>query len=203
MLTDYLLAIFTLVLSGRLFQVNEAKRQKSVQLWNFAFIATAIAALLGGTSHGFTLHLSEFATAAIWKGTIYSIGFASFFMLSGTIIASVTNPLRRWLLALAVLKLLIYALWMFTHDDFKYVIFDYVPAMVGVILLQAHAFRKRRARGAYWIIAGVLVSFAAAGVQMSGFTVHQHFNHNDIYHVIQMGAMYLLYRGAALLQDLP
>jgi hypothetical protein len=50
-------------------------------------------------------------------------------------------------------------------------------------------------------VAGVMVSFAAAGVQQSGFALHQHFNHNDLYHVIQMAGVYLLYRGGRLLRS--
>ncbi|NIR48750.1 hypothetical protein GWN42_16695 [candidate division KSB1 bacterium] len=201
MLTDYLLAFVILVLSGRLFGLNQTERQRSIQLWNFGFVATALAALLGGTSHGFALYLNAFTKAAIWKGTVYAIGFASFFLLAGTIIASVNHPLRRWLLLFTTMKLLIYAGWMLTHDDFSYVIYDYVPSMVGVILLQFYAYVKRRNRSAVWLISGVLVSFASAGIQMSGFGLHEHFNHNDLYHVVQMGAMYLLYRGIRLLRD--
>jgi hypothetical protein len=46
---------------------------------------------------------------------------------------------------------------------------------------------------------GMVVSFLAAGVQMSGMTLHRHFNHNDLYHVIQMAGFYLLYRGGGML----
>ena len=31
--------------------------------------------------------------------------------------------------------------------------------------------------------------------------LHRHFNHNDLYHVIQIVALYLFYRGGALLVD--
>ncbi|MFQ6115654.1 MAG: hypothetical protein ACE5NG_16460, partial [bacterium] len=119
----------------------------------------------------------------------------------GTIIASVLPELSRWLLAATVLKFVVYAVWMVTHNDFRYVIFDYVPAMLGVIVLQLYAFIDRKDRSVGWIVAGVLVSFAAAGIQQSGFTIHVHFNYNDLYHLIQMGAMFLLYKGACVLRD--
>jgi hypothetical protein len=32
-------------------------------------------------------------------------------------------------------------------------------------------------------------------VQMSGFALHRHFNHNDLYHVIQIVALWLLHLG--------
>jgi hypothetical protein len=43
---------------------------------------------------------------------------------------------------------------------------------------------------------GVSVSVLAAVVQQSGWSLHQHFNHNDLYHVIQAVGVWLLYRGA-------
>jgi hypothetical protein len=45
------------------------------------------------------------------------------------------------------------------------------------------------------------VSVLAAGVQASGFTLHRDFNHNDLYHVIQIAAMILFYAGAKGLRD--
>ena len=48
---------------------------------------------------------------------------------------------------------------------------------------------------------GVLVSFMAAAVQVNGVALHAHFTHNDFYHVIQMGGMYLFYRGVLVLKD--
>ncbi len=201
MITDYLLGLFTFVLALRLFKLNGEQPQNSLRLWSGALAASAIAAFLGGTSHGFALHFSDFAKTAIWKATVYSIGLASFLMLSGTLFAVVANPLRKLLLGLVLLQFLIYAGWMISHDEFKYVIFDYVPAMLGVVLLQAYAYSKWKHKSAVWLISGVLISFAAAGIQMSGFTIHQHFNHNDLFHVIQIGANYLLYKGASLLKD--
>lgn len=41
----------------------------------------------------------------------------------------------------------------------------------------------------------------AASVQASGFALHRHFNHNDLYHVIQIAAMVLLFVGARQLRD--
>jgi hypothetical protein len=52
-----------------------------------------------------------------------------------------------------------------------------------------------------WIVTGVAVSALGALVQASGLAPHRHFNHNDLYHVIQLAAMFLLYRGARRLTD--
>jgi len=40
-----------------------------------------------------------------------------------------------------------------------------------------------------------LVSLAASWVQVMRISLHENFNHNDLFHVIQMLGMYLMYRG--------
>lgn len=201
MLTDYLLGIITFIFAIRLFYVARSRRQTSILLWSTALMAAFLAAIIGGTYHGFIHHVGDFARLTLWKITIFSIIIASYFMLAGTIGASISRPLAPWLQAAAILKLMIFAVWMATHNDFRYVIYDYASAMLAVVLLQAYAYFARREPGAKWIIAGVAASFIAAGVQQSGVQLHQHFNYNDIYHVIQIGANYLLYRGARLFKD--
>ncbi len=51
------------------------------------------------------------------------------------------------------------------------------------------------------LVLGIVTTLVGAGVQASGFTLHRHFNHNDLYHVIQMAATVMLYRGALLARD--
>jgi hypothetical protein len=52
-----------------------------------------------------------------------------------------------------------------------------------------------------WIAGGVCATLVAAAVQQSGFDVHRHFNHNDLQHMVQMFAVWLLYRGGTRLAD--
>ncbi len=52
---------------------------------------------------------------------------------------------------------------------------------------------------ASWLIAGVVVSGAGAAVQLKRVAPHPRFNHNDLYHVIQVAALYLFYRVACCL----
>jgi hypothetical protein len=51
------------------------------------------------------------------------------------------------------------------------------------------------------MIAGVLVSFVAGLVQAFRVSPNRWFNHNDLYHVIEIVALYLFYRGGVLLVD--
>jgi hypothetical protein len=201
MLTDYGLAVLCGIFTWRLFQGERAQHNTSVWLWAWGFTFFGMASLLGGTYHGFSQMLSEAVSLGLWKATVYAIGFASFCLLTGTLFACVLQPLRRYLLLIAALQLTLYAIWMISHDDFRYVIYNYVPSMTTILLLQAYAYIASDAQSAPWIIGGILITFMAAVVQASGVSLHRDFNHNDLYHVIQMGGFYLLFRGARLLVD--
>lgn len=201
LITDYILAGLALYFGMCQWRLASAFRQKSIRLWSIAFFSLAIGAFVGGTSHGFKLYLSDFANQAIWKTTVYAIGVTSFCLFSGTVVATFSAAVQRWLLALAAIKLATYAVWMVSHDAFLYVVLDYAPAMLAVVGLQIYAYQKHQAASAPWLIAGIIISFVAAGVQVSGFSVHEHINHNDIYHIIQMAALYFLHRGITLIRD--
>ena len=201
MITDYLLGGWTFYLAFKLIRKGMRVSQRSIILWGLSFVATGIAALIGGTSHGFALYFGTMTKAVIWTATLISIGFASLFLLSAAIITTFKKPLRDWLIAATALKFILFAVWIVSHSEFKYVIYDYVPAMIGVLTVQVYGKYSRGDKSAVWIISGILVSFGAAAVQQSGFTLHEHFNHNDLYHVIQMGAIYMLYKGGILLLD--
>lgn len=200
LLTDYLLAVLVLVFALQLGR-SRHQGQRSVRMWSLAFYASAAAACAGGTYHGFNLYLSPLTGLLLWKLTVYAVGLASLFLFAGSVFATIDGTLRRLLLVLAVIKFCLYATWMAVQNDFRYVIYDYVPTLIFVLLLLGIAFWKRRDESAPWIISGIVVSFVGAGVQASGFTLHEHFNHNDLYHVIQMGAFLLLYRGGLRLRD--
>jgi hypothetical protein len=172
MATDYLLASASVVFAIRLWRTNRA--------WAYAFLFTALGSFLGGTYHGF-------AATWLWKPTVYAIGLASFFLLLPLV------PL------LAVLKFIAYATWMIAHDDFKYVIIDYGTTLLVLAVLQIVAWLRHRAASAPWILGSIAVSVVGAFVQQSGFRLHEHFNHNDLYHVIQLVGLWLLYRGGLLL----
>jgi hypothetical protein len=59
-----------------------------------------------------------------------------------------------------------------------------------------------RREGFLWLKRAIGVSLAALAALVLKLAPHRHFNHNDLYHVIQMGGLYCLYRGALLLHGL-
>jgi hypothetical protein len=185
-ITDYILAAECLVLGALLLR----SEQTATRVWGLAFFTVALAAATGGTVHGFLSTKS-----LLWKVTIYSIGITSLLMLLAASIGGTWQPWRTVLIAAASIQFLLYAIWMANHDDFRYVIYNYAPAMIVVLLLQIFG---RTHGGNRWIISGIIVSFLGAGIQRTGIVLHKNFNFNDIYHLVQMVAMFLLYRGGLL-----
>jgi hypothetical protein len=120
-------------------------------------------------------------------------------MLAGSAFAATTGGVRKSLLVIAAVKLAVYSGWMVGHSEYIYVIADTGTALILVAAL--HLRSAARDRASRWILAGVGASVLAAGVQASGFALHRHFNHNDLYHVIQVAAMILFYAGAKRLRD--
>ena len=203
MLTDYVLAGMGVWLGCRLIRQgagSAAGRLTPTALWGVSFLALALGAVAGGTSHGFAAYLGETGQAFAWKLTVYAIGLTSLAFLIASALAYLRGGARKLLVALAMAQFVGYAWWMATHDDFRYVIYDYLPAMTVVLALALWAWRSRSSSSGRWVVAGILVSFAAAAVQMTGWVWHKYFNHNDLYHLVQMLGLYLLFRGGRLLR---
>ena len=184
--TDYLLGAVTAWLGVLLWKQREAQRSRL--WWTIAFGALALGAFLGGTWHG------VLQSSLLWKATVLAIGVASFAMLAASALAVLSGTPRSVLLVLAGVKFLVYATAMLISDEFIVFVID-----SGVTFAMVAALHLWRFDG--WILAGLAVSVIAALVQASGLAPHPHFNHNDLYHVIQIAAMVLFYRGARRLTD--
>jgi len=149
MLTDYALSAASLYFAVRLARMLGPRNRVSAWLWCAGFLASSIAALLGGIYHGFNLHFDARTLRVLWGITVYAIGLSTGFMLGGI-----------------------------------------------------HAAYIQREEGTVrWFAWGALLTAFGLIIQRTEFRSHMDFNHNDFYHVIQIGGFYLLFRGACTLRD--
>lgn len=199
-LTDYAITVVSMWYAWRLFLSREHRDEVCRRAWALGFLFIGLGALLGGTSHGFVQYLDRASMDLIWTGTLYTIGISMFFAVAGTLLSSIQEPkAQRLLHAVNLAGFVYYAIWIFESDSFLSAIIVTLVSLGFVALLQCWRWIREGATSAPWIITGVLVSFASAAVQRSGYSLHVHFNHNDLYHVIQIAGLYLLYRGTCLL----
>ena len=199
MLTDYVLGILAFAFGYAILRKNKIDGQISRSLWACAFLSLSLSTLVGGTYHGF--QWQDSIGNLLWKITTLLMGFTSLFMTASVVYANCGRKTRRDWLVIVGIKFLLYLGLATISDDFLLVIADYGSAMLVILVIALiQTFRKTRPE-APWLAAGVGVSLIAAGVQASGMSLHEHFNHNDVFHLIQIPALYLFLRGGLLLTD--
>lgn len=164
--------------------------------WLAATLAAAgLAALLGGLSHGFGPEMPPAAADALWRSMLHAFGIMSFCLIVSSATAVLRGPALAAAYVAALVELLAFTVWIALHPAFRWLVLDYGLAILAAAALHLVRLRRGDQPGAVWILAGLGVSIAAALAQRSGAAPHPHFNHNDLYHVVQMLGTWLLYRG--------
>ena len=200
MLTDYALAGVALMLARAL---HRSRDSWAVGLWALAFGVTGVAALAGGSVHGFGALLPPPLAHVLRVGTVMSVGLGSACLLAGVVFAAVRpGPLRRFLLALLALKLAAYLAWVALYPDFRYAFYDSLPAAPLLLGFLVQRWSRDRSPAAALGTLGLLLSIAGAVVQQAKIGIHPVWlSHNDVYHVIQAGALWLLHLAGRELRD--
>jgi hypothetical protein len=163
------------------------------------FSAGAGAALAGGTFHGFFPQAAEAAGARIaWTASLLAIGLvavaawaiAARILLSPGAAAVAEGAAAVGYLAYAAVVLL-------GSRDFRVAVVNYLPATVALLVAFGVGWWRHGARPLLYGVGGLLVTFLAAGLQQAGVGLHPVYaSHNAVYHVIQGGALLLIYQAA-------
>lgn len=201
MLTDYALAVLALVLGVLLVRHAVASDGRAQGAWAAAFATTAAGAVTGGTWHGFADFMEARVRRGLWKATQLLLGLTGLAMVAGAALAVARGSLLAVLLAAAAAKFAVYARVVASRDDFGVVVKDYGASMAAVAVMQTISLLLWRAPAAPWILAGIGVALAGSLVQARRMSPHPRFNHNDLFHLVQMAAIWLFYRGGLLLAD--
>ena len=177
----------TLQIQGSLFHI----------LWACSFFSLSLGAFLGGSHYVFGPRLPNYITKVIWMLTLIFVGTTGLF-LAGSAATFYINETGKFGLMLGSAILVIkYVLGLNKNDTFHHAIKFYVTLIILALIGFIPAFFSLGYTGALQIVIGLLVNLSAAGVQASGLTLHKHFNHNDLFHVIQVLGMILIYRGGS------
>jgi hypothetical protein len=160
-------------------------------------VAGSLAAASFGALAGAAYHMAR--SSAMWKVSAIPVGVASYLFGLAIALAYFSARGRRVAQIVLLVELLAYAIGVALSDDFGIVIADYASVMLAIFIVCLFHWSDSAAR---WIAAGVAISFAAAGAQISAIRIGP-LNHNDIYHVIELGGLYCWYRGGRQLTHLP
>jgi hypothetical protein len=162
--------------------------------WAVAFVATGVAAVLGGTSHGYAPVLDKQTHGLVWRLTYVTVGIANFCILYGASLTVVPRRARPAVLAVLLVRLLVVAGALIVLAQFRYVLYDYAITLAGLLGLAA-ALAAQRLPGSGWVVAGVAASTLGALVQLGRIGQGLAFNHNDLFHVVQAIGIALYARG--------
>jgi|CXWL01.1.fsa_nt_gi hypothetical protein len=191
LLTDYLLAGLAAGLAWRLHRSRSATNL-AAQWWSRALGLTALSAFVGGSYHGFAPDFPTPVASAWWLITLWIISLLSAGMAMILLHELAPAGNQRLWRGLIGLKLALFAAVAVMQPVFVVVIIDYGLTMLAWIV--TIVWLRRSWSG--WMLAGIGLSVIAALVQQLRWAPSPHFNHNDLYHVIQALALGAFYRAA-------
>ena len=200
-LTNVVLAAVAFVLGARVGYAAAAEGRVAAGWIGFGLLATAVAASFGAAAHGIDPRVDPVQRDRCWRGALYVTGVVSACTIASVAYFAATGVIRAVLLGGAGVKLLVYVVRVARNPEFRVAAVDYGLSLAVLLAGSAYLAMRSHTAAAAWFAAGVGVSLVAALVQARRVAPHRHFNHNDLYHVIQIGALYLFYRGATLLVD--
>ena len=195
--TDYGLAIECALFTYLLYRQGDP--QQPLRTWFALFFGSVgVAALTGGTVHGFFLDVSTTGYAILWPVTLIAIGVSA---LAGWVIASkllFSPDVARLISIVASVMFIAYGVAvLFITQTFMLAVINYLPAALFLALALATVYARVRQRPVLVGLAGMALTFVAAGVQQGGVALHPvYFNHNALYHLIQAAALFMIFWAA-------
>lgn len=197
MLTDFLLAGVAVGLALPLLLGAVGGGSPQARAWGSTFLFTALAALAGGVFHGFRHRLAGRPLAALWRATLLLSAPVGFFLLVAAAYGIAAPLPRAGLLVFAVGKLVAVLVALLRSARFAWVAYDSgVSLIVLGLAVGGRVVAEGGSPGSGWILAGVVLSLAGAWVQQRGWRRDRHFDHNDVFHLVQAVACLLFFRGA-------
>jgi len=192
-LTDYGVTLECAILTGLLFRREPARRGLR-NLFALLFASAGVAALAGGTVHGFFLRESALG-AILWRIVLLAVGLTA--LAGWSIGGRLLFPERtaRLVEVLAAVECAAYTFVVLAIDQsFWIAIANYAPSVFFVAFSFLVAYRRHGEGPLLAGLVGLLLMIAGAIVQRLRVAVHPaYFNHNALFHVIQMAAFLLVF----------
>lgn len=167
------------------------------QLWRTVLLLLAAAGLLGAIGHG--LVLGDTVYAAVWLLAYLALALlvASFLLATIRDFAGDRTALRI-LPVLLVVALAFFSYAMLDPGNFLPFILYELTAMAMSLAGFIRITIKGGLPGATWITAAIAINILAAAIQAegsAGFTLIWQFDHNGVFHLVQMLGIALLVVG--------
>lgn len=189
-LTNAGLAIAGAVFAALVFQARDDLEGSA---WAAAFAAGAIGAALGAHAHGFPDFVSPRTHRLVWRGTLFFVGMAGLLFALAALLAMGVRPAVAAPVIGAAAA--VYVVAIARSPSFTTAGIAYAAALLALTVRAFMGGVRPPGPGA-WILAAVTLTALGVIAQRAKLGLHERFNHNDVYHVIQLVALFFLYRAA-------
>jgi len=195
-ITNFLLAAEVLFLAGRMSRTPKIRFSAA---WYFSgvLMLLGVAALLGGIDHGF-FEPANMPRYLIQRSDWILLGGVTFCLLTTTAKQFFPPAVQRIVLFAAVVQFAADTAAVLLVDSFLVVILNYAPVMLLLLVMSFTGLRS--GRGSPQMVAGILILFAASGIQAAGVDVFRPLDRNGLYHLLSMIGVAFLYLGGVRLR---
>lgn len=189
-ITDYTLALQAFII---IIYIN--KQPSKHLIWLSLFISILVASLLGGTVHGFFRNELSYYHQTLWKLTLLSVSCMTFCMWHVNNIFIENSAIKKTISIFTIFQFIINNMVIiFFSSDFSLVALNYLPAITALFIVFIKEYISQKNRIFIAGITSIFLTFIGFFVQFKKISLSYYFNHNTIYHIIQLVAIYLLFK---------
>ena len=198
-ISNIILFIMTFVLGQKISDVYWQSFHPFHFHLSWSFYAVAAGSIIGSLFHGFGPHFPQLMREWIWKGVLTCMGFTTFSLMMAGVSAVMSYDSYRIIMWVAVVGLILYGWQTVKFAGFGHSVKFITIGMIFTFTAFATLYWRQAHPGSGYLFAGVLLTIASGGLWATGWSIHKQFNHNDLFHVIQMVCLWLLYQGGVII----
>ena len=198
--TDLLIVFFS-IWFGRIVQMWFTVKLMEVHFhFSNYFFFIALTASFGAIFHSLNPAYDSIRNV-LWKITMLSMAVSIFTLILGTLYYWLPFDKVQWVKWIIFVLIVPIILWFYVDTQLMNAVKLYIPSALFVVIIMAYGWLGKGDEGAALLMAGLLVNLFGASFLVTKIGFHQHFNHNDIFHIIQIGGLVLMYRGVMLITN--
>ena len=194
--TDVVLAVLALLCSLTVLDTGQTAPWKA-DLWGGAFGLLALSGVLGAIAHGFKMPGT--ASRWLWHALYLILGLIVGLFVVGVIYDGWGETAARWSLPVMVsTSLIFFSVTLLKPDTFVVFIVYETAAMIFALVVYGSLTFWQTLDGAGLMTLGILITLVAGAVQATktlSFTLIWPFDHNGLYHLLQMAGIIFLTAG--------
>lgn len=194
--TDAVLALLALACIGALRRYRTTDPPK-VRLWTWVLGLLTFAAALGAVAHG--VEMGETTRDALWRPLFLALGLVvALFAAAAVHDWKGQHMARRMLPLLVSLGVVFFLVTQVASGSFLVFVLYEAVAMLFALAVYVRLAATRKLVGAGVVALGIVLNIVAAGIQATEsvqFTLVVPFDHNGVFHLVQMVAVIVLTAG--------